>query len=64
MNFKTKMTLAIRDFIKDYGKPTLIVLAVWFIIFTLNQYLITKPKEIKLLKHELSHNGRHKKSIS
>ncbi len=54
MNFKTKMTLAIRDFIKDYGKPTLIVLAVWFIIFTLNQYLITKPKEIKLLKHDLN----------
>lgn len=54
MNFKTKMTLAIRDFIKDYGKPTLIVLAVWFIIFMLNQYLITKPKEIKLLKHDLN----------
>ena len=54
MNFKAKMTLAFRDFIKTYGKPTLIVLAVWFIIFSLNQYLISKPKEIKLLKHDFN----------
>lgn len=54
MNFKAKFTLAFRDFIKNYGKPTLIILAVWIVIFTLNQYLISKPKEIKLIKHDLN----------
>lgn len=54
MNLKAKMTLAFRDFIRSYGKVTLIVLAVWFVIFTLNQYLISKPKEIKLVKHNLN----------
>lgn len=54
MNFKAKMTLAFRDFIKNYGKITLVVLAIWFGVFTINQYLISKPKEIKLVKHDLN----------
>lgn len=55
MNIKARVTIAIRDFIKNYGKLVLIVVGVWLVIFLLNQYFILKPNEIKLIKgHDLN----------
>ena len=49
MNLNGKITMAIRNFFKKYGRIILIVFVVWLIIFVINQYLKKHPKEISMI---------------
>lgn len=48
MNINSRITLAIRNFVKKYGKIIGIVFFAWLAIFLVNQYLLNKPKDIVL----------------
>ena len=45
MTFNSKLTLAIRNFFKKYGKILFIVFIVWLIIFLFNTYLKNIQRE-------------------
>lgn len=47
MNLNSKVTLAVRNFFKRYGKVILIVFTIWLALFLFNRYLKNKPKELK-----------------
>ena len=49
MNLNGKITMAIRNFFKKYGRIILIVFVVWLIIFIINQYLKKRPKETSMI---------------
>ncbi len=49
MNLNGKITMAIRNFFKKYGRIILIVFVVWLIIFLINQYLKKRPKETSMI---------------
>ncbi len=44
MNFNARVTLAIKNFFKKYGRIILIVFIIWLIVFLINQYLKNRPK--------------------
>lgn len=46
MTINSKVTLAIRNFFKKYGKIIFIVFLVWLLIFLFNMYLRNRPKEL------------------
>lgn len=46
MTINSKITLAIRKFLKKYGKIVFIVLFIWLIIFLFNMYLRNRPQEL------------------
>lgn len=48
MNLRAKIIIAIRDFFRIYGKMIAIIIGIWFAMFMANQYLKSRPKEIKL----------------
>lgn len=47
MTLNSKFTLAIRKFLKKYGKIIFLVLIVWLLIILVNTYLKNRPKELK-----------------
>ena len=47
MNLNSRVTLAVRNFFKKYGKVILIVFTIWIALFLFNKYLKNKPKELK-----------------
>lgn len=49
MNLNGRITIAIRNFFKKYGRIILIVFVIWLIIFLINQYLKKFPKEASLI---------------
>ena len=49
MNLNGKITIAIRNFFKKYGRIILIVLVIWLIIFLINQYLKRLPKKNSMI---------------
>ncbi len=49
MNLNGKITIAIRNFFKKYGRIILIVLVIWLIVFIINQYLKKYPKEKSMI---------------
>ena len=49
MNLNSRITMAIRNFFKKYGKIILIVFVIWLIIFLINQYLKKIPKETSMI---------------
>ena len=48
MDFKTKIKVAILDFLKKNGKKILIILAIWGIVFLINQFLKSRPKQLEI----------------
>ena len=48
MNLNARITIAIKNFFKKYGRIILIVFVIWLIVFIINQHLKNLPKEIKL----------------
>ncbi len=44
MNFNARVTLAIKNFFKKYGRIILIVFIIWLIVFLINQFLKNRPK--------------------
>lgn len=48
MNLNARITLAIRNFFKKYGKIILIVFLIWLALFLVNRYLKERPKEVEL----------------
>ena len=49
MNINAKVSIAIRNFFKKYGKFILIIFVCWLIVFIINQQLKKIPKEVKLI---------------
>lgn len=49
MNIKARITLAITNFFRKYGKAILIVFFIWLIIFLINKLLIANPKKNELV---------------
>ena len=53
MNLNSRITMAIRNFFKKYGKIILIVFVIWLIIFLINQYLKKLPKETSMINTDI-----------
>ncbi len=49
MNINSRITMAIRNFFKKYGRIIIVVAIIWLIIFIINQYLKRIPKEISMI---------------
>ena len=49
MNLNGRITIAIRNFFKKYGRIILIAFVIWLIIFLINQYLKKLPKGISMI---------------
>ena len=50
MNLNARITLAIKNFFKKYGRILVIGFVIWLIIFIINQHLKNLPEEINLQK--------------
>lgn len=48
MNLNARITLAIRNFFRKYGRLIVIAFVIWLIIFIINQYLKNRPEETKI----------------
>ncbi len=49
MNLNARITMAIRNFFKKYGRIIVIAFVIWLIIFVINQYLKNRPRESQLI---------------
>lgn len=47
MNLNSRVTLAVINFFKKYGKVILVTFTIWLAIFLFNRYLKNRPKDIK-----------------
>ena len=48
MNNRAKIRIAIRNFFKSQGRIIFVIFIIWLIVFLINQYLKSIPKEIQM----------------